>query len=108
MSDEHSRSTSEPAPRCARRSREAAGRNPRNRAATTARRASSTSVLEGGDGPPLLLLHGPGAYGASWQSVIPELATTHRVVAPDLPGHGSSTVADGRLDAGRCSPGSVS
>ena len=61
----------------------------------------STSVLEGGDGPPLLLLHGPGAYGASWQSVIPELATTHRVVAPDLPGHGSSTVADGQLDAGR-------
>jgi pimeloyl-ACP methyl ester carboxylesterase len=27
--------------------------------------------------------------------------TTHRVVAPDLPGHGSSEVADGALDADR-------
>jgi len=61
----------------------------------------STSVLEGGEGDPLLLLHGPGGYGASWQQVIPDLATTHRVIAPDLPGHGASTVADGRLDAGR-------
>jgi pimeloyl-ACP methyl ester carboxylesterase len=60
-----------------------------------------TSVLEGGHGPALLLLHGPGAYGASWQQVIPDLVATHRVLAPDLPGHGSSTGADGRLDARR-------
>jgi pimeloyl-ACP methyl ester carboxylesterase len=61
----------------------------------------STSVLEGGVGNPLLLLHGPGGYGAMWRRVIPDLTTTHRVVAPDLPGHGASTVADGPLDAGR-------
>ena len=61
----------------------------------------STSVLEGGAGDPLLLLHGPGGYSAMWRQVIPDLTTTHRVVAPDLPGHGTSTVADGRLDAGR-------
>jgi pimeloyl-ACP methyl ester carboxylesterase len=61
----------------------------------------STSVLEGGAGNPLLLLHGPGGYSASWRQVIPDLTTTHRVVAPDLPGHGTSTVADGPLDAGR-------
>ena len=61
----------------------------------------STAVLEGGDGPPLLLLHGPGAYGASWLRVIPELTTTHRVVAPDLPGHGTSSFPDGGLDADR-------
>lgn len=61
----------------------------------------STSVLEGGAGKPLLLLHGPGAYGAMWQQVIPDLTTTHRVVAPDLPGHGTSTVADGPLNADR-------
>jgi pimeloyl-ACP methyl ester carboxylesterase len=59
-----------------------------------------TAVLEGGEGPPLVLLHGPGAYGAIWQRVIPELAVTHRVIAPDLPGHGSSSVPDAPLDAG--------
>jgi pimeloyl-ACP methyl ester carboxylesterase len=33
--------------------------------------------------------------------VIPELVKTHRVVAPDLPGHGASEVADGELDTNR-------
>ena len=50
----------------------------------------STSVLEGGAGPPLVLLHGPGGYSAMWRQVMPDLTTTHRVVAPDLPGHGAS------------------
>jgi pimeloyl-ACP methyl ester carboxylesterase len=36
-----------------------------------------------------------------WQQVIPELAAAYRVVAPDLPGHGSSGVPDGALHAGR-------
>jgi pimeloyl-ACP methyl ester carboxylesterase len=61
----------------------------------------STAVLEGGDGPPVVLLHGPGAIAAEWMRVIPDLATTHRVVAPDLPGHGASEVTDGGLDADR-------
>jgi FAD/FMN-containing dehydrogenase/pimeloyl-ACP methyl ester carboxylesterase len=61
----------------------------------------STAVLEGGAGPPMVLLHGPGAYAAAWLRVIPGLVTTHRVVAPDLPGHGSSTVDAGELDASR-------
>jgi pimeloyl-ACP methyl ester carboxylesterase len=58
----------------------------------------STAVLEGGAGPPLVLLHGPGEFARMWMRVIPELATTHRVIAPDLPGHGTS-VAGRRLDA---------
>jgi pimeloyl-ACP methyl ester carboxylesterase/ubiquinone/menaquinone biosynthesis C-methylase UbiE len=33
--------------------------------------------------------------------VIPNLVTTHRVIAPDLPGHGTSEVIDGPLDADR-------
>ena len=33
--------------------------------------------------------------------VIPGLVATHRVIAPDLPGHGASEVADGPLDAER-------
>jgi pimeloyl-ACP methyl ester carboxylesterase len=61
----------------------------------------STAVLEGREGPPLLLLHGPGAYAAAWQTVIPELTTSHHVVAPDLPGHGASTVGEAPLDADR-------
>lgn len=59
----------------------------------------STAVLEGGDGPPMILLHGPGEYAAKWMRVIPNLVTTHRVIAPDLPGHGTSEVDEGVLDA---------
>jgi pimeloyl-ACP methyl ester carboxylesterase len=59
----------------------------------------STAVLEGGAGPPILLLHGPGEFAGKWMRVIPDLVTTHRVVAPDLPGHGTSELVDGRLDA---------
>ena len=58
----------------------------------------STAVLEGGDGPPVVLLHSSGEFAALWMRVIPKLVTTHRVVAPDLPGHGASEVADGQLD----------
>jgi len=57
--------------------------------------------LTAGSGPPLVLLHGPGAYAAAWQAVIPELTSSHHVVAPDLPGHGASSTGDAPLDAGR-------
>lgn len=50
----------------------------------------STAVLEGGDGPPLLLLHGPGESAVNWRWVVPDLVKTHRVVAPDLPAHGAT------------------
>ena len=58
----------------------------------------STAVLEGGDGPPVVLLHSSGEFAGVWMRVIPDLVTTHRVVAPDLPGHGASGVADSQLD----------
>ncbi len=62
----------------------------------------STAVLEGGDGPPVVLLHGPMANATHWMGIIPGLATTHRVIVPDLPGHGSSEVSGERLiDSGR-------
>ncbi len=41
-----------------------------------------------GAGPDLLLLHGTGAATHSWAGLLPRLATHHRVIAPDLPGHG--------------------
>lgn len=50
----------------------------------------ATSVLEGGEGPPMVLLHGPIAYGAHFFRIIPSLSSAHRVIAPDLPGHGES------------------
>jgi len=61
----------------------------------------STAVLEGGAGPPVILLHSSGEFAALWSRVIPDLVTTHRVVAPDLPGHGASMRVEGDLDAGR-------
>lgn len=54
-----------------------------------------TAVLEGGSGPPVVLLHGPGESAVWWMRVIPDLTRTHRVVVPDLPGHGASGSADG-------------
>ena len=53
-----------------------------------------TTVLEGGDGPPLVLLHGPGGSATDWIGVVPALVDRHRVIAPDLPGHGGSDLGD--------------
>jgi 4,5:9,10-diseco-3-hydroxy-5,9,17-trioxoandrosta-1(10),2-diene-4-oate hydrolase len=43
-----------------------------------------------GMGTPLVLLHGAGDNALDWRWVIPALATTHRVYAPDLPGSPNS------------------
>jgi pimeloyl-ACP methyl ester carboxylesterase len=42
--------------------------------------------LAGGEGPSLVLLHGAGDNALDWRWVMPTLAATHRVYAPDLPG----------------------
>src|SRR5512133_1102274 len=42
----------------------------------------STAVLEAGDGPPVVLLHGQGGWAGMWLPVVPELADGHHVVAP--------------------------
>jgi pimeloyl-ACP methyl ester carboxylesterase len=72
--------------------------------AVTERRLSlngvTTAVLKGGEGAPVVLLHGPGPYGAHWLRIIPNLAATHRVIAPDLPGHGESGMFAGPPDPG--------
>lgn len=57
-----------------------------------------TALLEGGEGPPLVLLHGPGEHAAKWFRVLPELLRRHRVVVPDLPGHGASGMPQGALE----------
>ena len=45
-------------------------------------------VQVAGQGPVLLLLHGTGAATHSWRDLLPLLARSFTVVAPDLPGHG--------------------
>lgn len=45
---------------------------------------------QGGDGPPLLLLHGFPQTRAMWSHIAPALARTHTVVCPDLRGYGAS------------------
>ncbi len=59
----------------------------------------STPVLEGGEGPPIVLLHGLGGFAEEWRLVIPMLTGDHRVVVPDLPGLGRSKVVRSDLDA---------
>jgi len=49
-----------------------------------------TAVLDGGGGPPVVLLLGPIANGLHWRRVIPALTPRHRVIAPDLPGQGET------------------
>lgn len=43
-----------------------------------------------GIGAPLVFLHGLGGSQSTWQVVLGELVDSHRVVAVDLPGHGTS------------------
>ncbi len=42
---------------------------------------------EGGDGSPLLLLHGVGGTWRAWRPVLPGLERLHHVIAPTLLGH---------------------
>jgi pimeloyl-ACP methyl ester carboxylesterase len=44
----------------------------------------------GGEGPPLVLVHGLGGTASNWTELAPLLAERHRVLVPDLPGHGGS------------------
>lgn len=60
----------------------------------------TTTIMEGGDGPPMVLLHGQGEHWGVWLTVVRDLVRTHRVVVADLPGHGGSLEIAGTLDAG--------
>jgi cis-3-alkyl-4-acyloxetan-2-one decarboxylase len=42
------------------------------------------------DVPPLVLVHGLGGTIENWRALAPPLAARHRVLVPDLPGHGRS------------------
>ncbi len=68
---------------------------------TTRRIATSgaeINVAVGGQGPPLLLLHGNPLTHVSWHKVAPSLARDFTVVAPDLRGYGDSSKPPGGDD----------
>jgi pimeloyl-ACP methyl ester carboxylesterase len=50
-------------------------------------------VDHGGEGPPVVLVHGLGGSHANWCAVAPALARSHRVLAIDLPGFGRTPLA---------------
>ena len=52
----------------------------------------------GGNGPPILLLHGFPQTKAIWELVAPELAKSFTVVASDLRGYGQSAKPHGKAD----------
>src|SRR5215217_7771967 len=52
-------------------------------------------VANGGDGPPVVLLHGFPETHLCWHAIAPRLAGDHAVVAPDLRGYGASRAPAG-------------
>jgi pimeloyl-ACP methyl ester carboxylesterase len=53
-------------------------------------RGIRTRYFVGGDGPPLVLVHGLGGAAVNFTLLGPLLAERHRVLIPDLPGHARS------------------
>ncbi len=55
-------------------------------------------VVVGGNGPPVVLLHGFPQTWFAWRKVLPLLASSHTVVVPDLRGAGHSDCPQGGYD----------
>jgi pimeloyl-ACP methyl ester carboxylesterase len=52
----------------------------------------------GGDGPPLLFVHGFTMTGEQWDQFLDAMGARHTVIIPDLPAHGRSTDISGEFD----------
>jgi pimeloyl-ACP methyl ester carboxylesterase len=57
--------------------------------------------LAAGSGPAVVLLHGYAETSRMWRPLIPHLASTFMVIAPDLPGIGGSGIPKDGLDMTR-------
>jgi pimeloyl-ACP methyl ester carboxylesterase len=53
-----------------------------------------------GEGPPVVLIHGMINSSRHWEAVATRLAGSHRVIAPDLIGHGGSATPRGDYSLG--------
>lgn len=58
-------------------------------------RVGKIFVRVGGEGPPLMLIHGFPQTHAEWHEIAPELAKSHTVICPDLRGYGWSAAPHG-------------
>lgn len=63
------------------------------------------TYVEAGSGPALLMIHGIAGNIGNWREVMGPLARHHTVVAPDLPGHGSSAPGAGDYSLGALATG---
>jgi len=59
----------------------------------------------GGSGETVLLLHGLAGSSRTWREVLPQLASSHDVIAPDLLGHGESAKPMGDYSLGAFASG---
>src|SRR5215470_18812646 len=71
-------------------------------AAITVRTATvdglAVQYLVAGHGPTIVLLHGYAETSRMWRPLIPKLAASFTVIAPDLPGIGDSDIPTDGLD----------
>lgn len=58
---------------------------------------SPANVVDIGDGPPLVFVHGLSGCWQNWLCQIPEFAQDHRVIAVDLPGFGQSPMPEEKI-----------
>ena len=59
-------------------------------------RDTEMSFIDKGKGDPIVLIHGFAGCKDYWKKIIPQLASEHRVIALDLPGHGESGMRQDR------------
>jgi pimeloyl-ACP methyl ester carboxylesterase len=60
-------------------------------------RGGPINLVELGEGPPIVFIHGLGGSWKNWLEQLPVFATRHRVVALDLPGFGHSPMPTERI-----------
>jgi pimeloyl-ACP methyl ester carboxylesterase len=60
--------------------------------------AEGLRYLAGGEGEPLVLVHGLGGAASNWVALAPLLLPGRRVLVPELPGHGGSQPLPGQPD----------